>query len=294
MFLRRAFQGFYNTEVIDEEKILTKENYKDNHYYLSYSRFSKFLDCEAAAFADYKTEPTTAFLVGSYVDAHFSGEMSEFQALHPEMYNSRTGELKKDFVKADEIITRIEQDPLLVHYMSGEKQAIMSGEIDGVPFKIKMDSYLKDEAIVDLKIMKDFNKVWSDAYRAYINFVEAFDYDIELAIFQEIVRQNTGKVLPCYLVCATKENPPDIGLFEIPQDALDKALQTVRNNLPRYMQIRQGKVAPHRCEKCPYCRSSKKARLISYEYAGMSGDELREEGIESNDEKVKPEENSVK
>ena len=70
MFLRRAFQGFYNTEVIDEEKILTKENYKDNHYYLSYSRFSKFLDCEAAAFADYKTEPTTAFLVGSYVDAH--------------------------------------------------------------------------------------------------------------------------------------------------------------------------------------------------------------------------------
>ena len=272
--------------------LLTKENYKDNHYYLSYSRFSKFLDCEAAAFADYKTEPTVAFLVGSYVDAYFSNEMPEFQAAHPEMYNSRTGELKKDFIKADEIIARIEQDPLLVHYMSGEKQTIMAGEIEGVPFKIKMDSYLENEAIVDLKIMKDFNKVWSTAYKAYINFVEAYDYDIELAIFQEIVRQNTGgKTLPCYLVCATKENPPDIGLFEIPQETLDKALQTVKNNLPRYLQISQGKVAPHRCEKCAYCRSSKKAQLISYEYAGMSGDELREEGIECNDEKVKPEEN---
>ena len=276
----------------ESKTLLTKENYKDNHYYLSYSRFSKFLDCEAAAFADYKTEPTVAFLVGSYVDAYFSNEMPEFQAAHPEMYNSRTGELKKDFIKADEIIARIEQDPLLVHYMSGEKQTIMAGEIEGVPFKIKMDSYLENEAIVDLKIMKDFNKVWSTAYKAYINFVEAYDYDIELAIFQEIVRQNTGgKTLPCYLVCATKENPPDIGLFEIPQEALDKALQTVKNNLPRYLQISQGKVAPHRCEKCAYCRSSKKAKLISYEYAGMSGDELREEGIECNDEKVKPEEN---
>lgn len=276
----------------EPKTLLTKENYKDNHYYLSYSRFSKFLDCEAAAFADYKTEPTVAFLVGSYVDAYFSNEMPEFQAAHPEMYNSRTGELKKDFIKADEIIARIEQDPLLVHYMSGEKQTIMAGEIEGVPFKIKMDSYLENEAIVDLKIMKDFNKVWSTAYKAYINFVEAYDYDIELAIFQEIVRQKTGgKILPCYLVCATKENPPDIGLFEIPQEALDKALQTVKNNLPRYLQVSQGKVAPHRCEKCAYCRSSKKAKLISYEYAGMSGDELREEGIECNDEKVKPEEN---
>lgn len=276
----------------EPKTLLTKENYKDNHYYLSYSRFSKFLDCEAAAFADYKTEPTVAFLVGSYVDAYFSNEMPEFQAAHPEMYNSRTGELKKDFIKADEIIARIEQDPLLVHYMSGEKQTIMAGEIEGVPFKIKMDSYLENEAIVDFKIMKDFNKVWSTAYKAYINFVEAYDYDIELAIFQEIVRQNTGgKTLPCYLVCATKENPPDIGLFEIPQETLDKALQTVKNNLPRYLQISQGKVAPHRCEKCAYCRSSKKAQLISYEYAGMSGDELREEGIECNDEKVKPEEN---
>lgn len=276
----------------EPKTLLTKENYKDNHYYLSYSRFSKFLDCEAAAFADYKTEPTVAFLVGSYVDAYFSNEMPEFQAAHPEMYNSRTGELKKDFIKADEIIARIEQDPLLVHYMSGEKQTIMAGEIEGVPFKIKMDSYLENEAIVDLKIMKDFNKVWSTAYKAYINFVEAYDYDIELAIFQEIVRQKTGgKTLPCYLVCATKENPPDIGLFEIPQETLDKALQTVKNNLPRYLQISQGKVAPHRCEKCAYCRSSKKAKLISYEYAGMSGDELREEGIECNDEKVKPEEN---
>ena len=197
---------------------LTKENYFSNHYYLSYSRFSRFLSCEAMAFSDYKSKPSVAQLVGSYVDAYFSDELEEFNTEHPEIFNSRTGDLKTDFKDANRLIERIKSDKMLMHYMSGEKQKIMTGEILSVPFKIKIDSYLKDEAIVDLKVMKDFSDVWSTAYNSRVNFVEAYNYDIELAIFQEIVFQNTGKKLPCYLVCVTKEDPADIGLFEIPQD----------------------------------------------------------------------------
>ena len=270
---------------------LTKSNYKSNHNYVSYSRFSKFLHCEAAAFLAEYEPPTTAQLVGSYVDAYFSNEMDEFKAEHPEIFNSRTGELKKDFANTEDIINRIEQDELLMHYMSGEKQKIMTGTIQGIPFKIKIDSYLPNEAIVDLKIMKDFRKVWSDSCLSYVNFVEGYDYDIELAIFQEIVYQNTGKRLKCVLCCATKETPPDIGLFEIPQDALDKALKIVYDNLPRYKAIQDGKVAPNRCEQCVYCRKTKKAKLISFELAGLNGDQLREEGIECADKKISKENN---
>ena len=100
-------------------------------------------------------------------------------------------------VYGNRLIERIKSDKMLMHYMSGEKQKIMTGEILSVPFKIKIDSYLKDEAIVDLKVMKDFSDVWSTAYNSRVNFVEAYNYDIELAIFQEIVFQNTGKKLPC-------------------------------------------------------------------------------------------------
>ena len=172
---------------------LTKENYFSNHYYLSYSRFSRFLSCEAMAFSDYKSKPSVAQLVGSYVDAYFSDELEEFNTEHPEIFNSRTGDLKTDFKDANRLIERIKSDKTLMHYMSGEKQKIMTGEILSVPFKIKIDSYLKDEAIVDLKVMKDFSDVWSTAYNSRVNFVEAYNYDIELAIFQEIVFQNTGK-----------------------------------------------------------------------------------------------------
>ena len=267
---------------------LTKENYRTNHDYMSYSRFCRFLECEASAAANYHTPSTEAQLVGSYVDAYFSHEMDEFKVEHPEIF-LKSGELKANFKKADDLIERIQKDPEMMRLLGGDNQTIMSGEIDGVPFKIKMDSYLKDEAIIDLKVMKDFNRVWSDAFGGYTNFAIAYNYDIELAIFQEIVYQNTEKRLPCYLVCITKETPSDIGIFNIPQEDLDKALTIVRHNLPRIKGILDGEIAPQRCEKCAYCRETKKATIIDFNYIGATGDQLREAGYECVDEKIKKE-----
>lgn len=265
---------------------LTKENYRTNHDYMSYSRLSKFIQCEACAAANYKSPSTTAQLVGSYVDAYFSNELEDFIKEKPEIFNKKTGELKADFLKAKDIIERIEQDETLTYLMSGEKQVIMSGVIEGMPFKIKMDSYKKDEFITDLKVMKDFKKVWSDLFRGYVNFVEAYDYDIEMAIFQEIVYQNTGKKLPCYLACVTKEDPCDLEAFSIPQDKLDEALNIVKKHIPRIKGILAGEIAPHRCNKCEFCRKTKKAQIIDYEYAGLNGESLRELGIVCEDPKL--------
>lgn len=255
---------------------------------MSYSRFCRFLECEACAAANYYTPSTESQLVGSYVDAYFSGELNEFKANHPEILTAK-GELKAGFKKAEELIARIESDKNMMKLLNGEKQAIMSGVIDGVPFKIKMDSYLKDDKIVDLKVMKDFNRVWSDAFGGYTNFALAYNYDIELAIFQEIVYQNTGKRLKCVLACITKETPSDIGAFEIPQEALDKALEIVKHHLPRIKAILDGKIAPNRCEKCAYCRETKKAVIIDFDYIGATGDQLREAGYKCVDKKLKKE-----
>lgn len=265
---------------------LTKENYATNHDYYSYSRISRFLKCEAAAAANYKDPDTPSKLVGAYVDAYFSNELSVFTTQHPEIFNSRTGELKADFKKAEEIIKRIESDKEFMRLLSGEKQFIMSGIIDGEPFKIKMDSYKENEFIADLKVVKDFNRVWSDVFGKYVSFVQAFDYDIELAIFQEIVYQNTGKKLPCIIAAVTKEEPSDIGAFEISQGILDAALKTVKSNLKRIKKITSGEVAPCRCEKCAYCRSTKKTQIMDSELIGANGDRLRENGFDCVDPKI--------
>jgi len=274
---------------------LTKENYATNHDYMSYSRFRRFMHCEAAAAAHYHEPSTTALLIGSYVDAYFSDELEGFKQEHPEIFK-KDGTLKADFIMCDDIIERINQDEQFLHYLSGEKQRIMTGTIDGVPFKIKMDSYIESEAIVDLKVMKDFAKVWSDTFNKYTNFIEAYDYDIEMAIFQEICYQNTGKRLPVYIVAITKETPSDIGIFKLSQDILDKALNYVKEYLPRIKQIIDGEIAPTRCEKCSYCRSTKKAQVISindeddFDLIGANGYKLREEGYDCTDPKVIKEE----
>lgn len=269
------------------KKILTKEEYISNHSFLSFTRVSKFLKCEASAAAGFRKPSTTSMLVGSYVDAYISDEFDEFRNEHPEIFNSRTGELKSDFKKAEEIINIIKLDDTLQEFLKGEKQKIMVGEIDGVPFKIKMDVYNEGVRIVDVKIMANFNKVWSDVQNKYCNFIEAYDYDIELAIFQEIVRQNTGKVLPCYIASVTKEEYPDKGIFQFPQEDLDEALRIVRTRLPRIRKILNGEIEPERCEKCEYCKLTKKVQVLSTRFVGFSGDQLREEGIECNDSKIK-------
>lgn len=269
---------------------LTKETYKANHDFMSYSTFSKYLTCEAAAAARYYPPSTVAQLVGSYVDAYFSDELEDFKVEHPEIFNSKTGALKADFTNANDLIQRIESDEVFMSVLSGEKQKIMTGEIDGVPFKIKIDAYEPDKYITDLKVMKDFKPVWNDAYNKYTNFMLAYNYDIEMAIFQEIVYQNTGKKLPTYIAAITKENPADIGVFEIPQEALDKALDIVKKHLPRIKDILEGKIAPERCENCEYCRMTKKARILDWELVGKNGDFLRENGIECNDPVLKKEE----
>lgn len=262
---------------------LNKDNYITNHDYLSYSRFAQFLRCEASAVAHWRNPSSVSTLVGSYVDSFFSGELEQFKEEHPEIYNSRTGELKSDYKQAEVIIQRILSDETFMYYLSGDKQTIMTGTIEGVPFKIKMDSYKEGEFITDLKVMKDFLRVWSDTFGGYTTFIEGYDYDIELAIFQEIVYQNTGKKLPCYLACITKEDPSDIGIFQLSQDKLDSVLQIVKNNMPRIKALLEGKENPHRCNKCSYCRATKKAMVLSSDYVGMNGDQLRENGIDCED-----------
>ena len=125
-----------------------------------------------------------------------------FKAKHPEIIK-KDGDLKAEYKQADYIIQRIERDEVFMKYMAGEKQVIMTGGIAGVPYKIKIDSYHKDKAIVDLKCMRDFAKQWDNG--KYVNFIDFWRYDIQGAIYQEIVRQNTGERLPFIIAGATKE-----------------------------------------------------------------------------------------
>ena len=229
--------------------------------YFGSTSFKRFASCEAKALAflrgEWKEEPSTAMLVGSYVDAHFSGTLDLFRAQHPDIYK-RDGSLKSEYEQANNIIARIERDEAFSAALSGGTQTIMVGEIEGVPFKVKIDSLLPDR-VVDLKVMRDMSDVYSAEEHEWQPFWRAWGYDIQGAIYREIVRQNTGLLLPFGLAIATKEKPePDIDLIELPASALDAALEIVRANIVYFDGLKKGLFEPERCEKCDYCRYTKK------------------------------------
>ncbi len=240
---------------------LTKRNYfsqKANMEYMSVSQFKAFEKCPAAALAElrgeYIREKTTALLVGSYVDAYFEGTLEKFKRETPEIFK-KDGSLKAEYIQADAIIARIKRDELFMQYMSGKKQVIMTGEIMGVPVKIKIDSLLSDK-IVDLKVMGNFNDVYHED-KGRIPWFEYWGYDIQGAVYQEIVRQNTGEVLPFYLAAATKEKTTDIDIVHLGDDSLSYGLGVFCNSVQLYDAMKKGIAEPERCEECDYCKATK-------------------------------------
>lgn len=238
--------------------MLTSENYfniENQKKYFGVSQFKAFTKCEAAALAEingeYEREETTALLIGSYIDAHFEGTLNVFKAQNPSLFK-KDGTLKSDYIKAENIIQRLERDELFMQYMDGEKQVIMTGELFGYPWKIKIDSFFKDKLIVDLKVMKDFDDVWVDG-EGKIPFIEAWGYDIQGAVYQAI----EGNNLPFIIAGATKEKVTDLNLIEIPQYKLDIAKNIVKARIDRFADVKAGIEKPIRCEKCDYCKATK-------------------------------------
>lgn len=89
---------------------------------------------------EWQEDTSEALLVSSYVDAYFSDELFEFQDEHPEIF-TKQNTLKAQYKNAEEIIRQIEDDPVFLKYLSGTPQVIMTGEISGIPVKIRIDSF---------------------------------------------------------------------------------------------------------------------------------------------------------
>ena len=272
--------------------LLTPDNYYSqemNWKYCSASQYFEFCGrpfipaCEARAMAvlkgEYKEETTKAMLVGSILDTLWELEdlpleekLGIIADRFPECVSSRgatKGELKTEYKLALKMYERTLQDELFCKYMSGFKQTIMQGEIEGLPFKIKMDSYIPGLAIVDLKTTQDASmnhrKYVADSGR-WETFYNGYDYPTQLSIYQEIVRQNTGEQLRVYICAVDKRDHPLPQIIEIPQNKLDEALTTVKTHIPTIKMLKSGEIKNYcRCGECDYCRDTYKCKVLSSE-----------------------------
>ena len=243
---------------MDNKDYFSRENEKK---YMSYSQFKDFLECEEMALAKaegrFSEPPSKAMLQGSYIDAHFSNEMEEFTKEHGDLFK-KDGTLKSDYEICNKVIEAIERDnELLDQFYSGESQRIVKGTISGVPFKGKIDM-LYPTKIVDMKAMASLEPVWDEKEYRKKPFYSLYRYDLQAAIYQELVRQETGMRLPYYLAVATKEKVPQKKVYLFSQEVLDNALNQVRELAPRFQKIKNHELKPNCCGKCEWCLQNKK------------------------------------
>lgn len=269
---------------------LTKANYfslEANRHYMSNSQFKGFLPayggCEAMAMAklagDYVEPEKDAFLEGKYVHAWNEGALPEFKADNPDLYSSRgatAGQLKSNFKHCNKMIEVLESDPLVMKALAGQKEVILTAELFGVPWKVMLDSYQPEVGnfgvFADLKALKEIDgKWWNKEAQAYENFLDHYGYTIQMSVYAEVEKINRARqhwAIP-HMVIVTKEPTPDHEIIYFDYDVIEQSLAIVGNHIERVKAVKSGQVEPVRCERCDYCKSTKKITRIKH-YAELA------------------------
>ena len=242
---------------------LTESNYytvEANKEYCSASQFKDFVGfplkvgCEERALktisGEYVQETTKALLQGSILDALWENDDPEYILQRfPDCVSSRgatKGQLKSEFQDVLKWYQRTLKEEKFCAYMAGEKQKIMKGTIEGLPFKIKIDSFIDGKAITDLKTTQTLDR----NFRYYI---------------PDSGEQNTGDTLNCYIAAVDKKPHPICDIIELLPKQLDDALEKVKGECESIIMLKSGEVEPSRCNHsdCDYCRDTHKCSVIS-------------------------------
>ena len=241
---------------------LTSENYFSHEADISFfsaSQIKSFKRCEAMTMAqlngEYTRPMSTALMVGQYVDESLTGDFLAWREKHPEILK-RDGSLKADFEGARLMVERALRDPLFMDYMTGDHQTILKAPIlGGYWFKAKFD-VLGADRIVDLKTVRDLKSQYLPG-QGRVDFATAWDWPLQMAIYQKVAEENGLGKLPCYLAVITKETPADIRIVQIEQERMDAEIAWLEQVLPRYEAVKSGAIDPERCEVCEWCRESR-------------------------------------
>lgn len=249
---------------------LTEQNYYSREAdleYMSVSQFKLFEECEEKALAiikgDFTIEQKDAFLEGELFEALVAGDAELFYAQHPEIIASRgatKGELKANFKKVLNAAKRFnEQDFFKDIINRSQKQVILTGTINGVKIKGRLDLLdLKNKLLPDIKCMADYKDSWDKDAKCYKPWYYTYNYVLQLAVYQELVRQNYNIICDTCLLSASKEEIPDLQALIFDNELLKVELENFANKVKYYDDLKKGIGTPQRCNSCDHCKMNKK------------------------------------
>lgn len=253
--------------------LLTQENYFSKEAdleYFSVSQYKLFKECPTKAMAIINSEidatKKEAFLEGQLFEELVAGDAKLFIAQHQDELIAKTGktagELKANFKKVLKAAKRFNEQEFFRNIIDkSEKQVILTGNINGVAVKGKLDLLdLKNKLLPDIKCMANFDDSWDKKDKCYKSWYYIYDYVLQLAVYQELVKQNYGIVCDTALLAASKEDNPDVDAPRFDNKLLELELEDFTTNIIYYNDIKKGLIKPPMCGCCDYCKSIKEIK----------------------------------
>ncbi len=242
------------------------EHYASIHSFINYIGTPYITGCSARVIHELEepSEPNDAMLIGSYVDSYYEGTLDEFKANTPQLFK-KDGSLLATFAICNTMIERAENDKLFKTYMTGKKQMILTGNFADIDWKIKIDNAILNKAgdiiaFTDMKTCRDIHS----KINGY-SFIEAFGYDFQLALYQEILRQNIDKRVPAYINAISKEKVPETAVIFVEDNRLDECLEIITNHSKDFKELLERKIEPQKCGICDYCKATRvNTKVLNY------------------------------
>ena len=264
---------------------LTNANYysaEANRAYMSVSAYKCWLECPSRWMAQYGTGefspvPTDALALGSLFHTLVLEPELEQQTLeeHAEYLHTKSGKLTAGTEGIYAMSSFIQKIPEIMQHLEGEHEVIVTGKIGGTNWKGKLDN-INHEGIPgicggkpffsDLKSAASLTKeTWVSRLGTHGNFIHTYNYGLQLAIYQELLRQKYGKdYVPVIVGCTkpTKTQPtPDVKAFVwTDKQALEFMLSDVRYDMTEVKKQVEVATYGRRCEssECEWCKRSRK------------------------------------
>lgn len=252
--------------------ILNSKNYYDKATDIAYQSptfFKKFLTCEAETMAELNGEykpsiDNKALLAGNYLHSYFESPEAHQQFIdeHKDDLLSKRKPygLLKEYKSADKMIDTLKNDEGFQQLYQGDKEVIVAGQIDGINWKGKIDCLnLENGYFVDLKTTQDIHKkYWSVKEHEWQPFIYKWNYQLQMYVYQELIHQKFDVWCEPYIVAVSKQDVPDKETISIPNEKIAEAQLLIEEKQPHIEDVKSKNIQPMRCEKCDYCRLTKK------------------------------------
>lgn len=170
-----------------------------------------------------------------------------------------SGGMYSEYLLADVMIKRIEEEQLFNFIWDGEKESVVTGELFGMDWKGKIDLLNVEKGyFVDLKTTAQLDKrFWSDKYMQYVSFIEEFGYALQIAVYERLLELKYGKPFTGYIYAVTKQATPDVAAIEIEDLKKGFELTELEATIDRVSRVKNGQEIPERCGHCDYCKQDK-------------------------------------